>query len=121
MKRLHPSLRKMNAQCSGISHHMMFSTQYVVEMMQMVEKHHRNKKPFFQLFIESVKEHLNDVTTHSKSGASEYEMYFNYMLQYHSDLVSIRQLNWKNVKHNYDVVNEPNVYNYDFVSIAYYL
>ena len=117
MKRLHPTFRKMNMQCSGISHHMMFSTQYVVEMMKMVEKHHGNK-PFFQLFIELVKEHLNHSPDRSESGASEYEMYFNYMLQYHSDLVSIRQLKWQNVRFDYDIVNEPNVHNLDYISVA---
>lgn len=118
MKRLHPTFRKMNAQCSGISHHMMFSTKYVVEMMDLVEKHHKNKKPFFQIFIESVKEHLNHLPTHSESGASEYEIYFNYMLQYHSDLVSIRQLKWQYVRYEYDIANESNVYNLDYISIA---
>jgi len=118
MKRLHPTFRKMNAQYSGISHHMMFSTQYVVEMMQMVEKYHGNKKPFFKIFIESIKEHLNHLPTHSESGASEYEIYFNYMINYHSDLVSIRQLKWKNVKFDYDVNNEQNIYNLDYVSVS---
>ena len=31
------------------------------------------------------------------SGASEYEIYFNYMLKNHSDKIKIRELKWMNV------------------------
>ena len=122
MKRLHPTFCKMKANCSGISHHMMFSNVFLKEMMQMVEEHHHAKsakknKPFWQIFIDSIKEHLNHDPIYIDSGASEYELYFNYMLQYHPDLVGVRRLKWMNVHYHYDP-NE-NVFNdFDYISIA---
>jgi hypothetical protein len=124
MKRMHPSFKKMNPIYSGISHHMLFSRQYVKEMMQMVEDHHRNKDKdgnyvFWRIFIECVKEHLQYPAENVESGASEYEMYFNFMLQYHNDLVWIRSLKWHNVSSNFDIDNY-NGGDLDYVSICWY-
>jgi hypothetical protein len=89
MLRLHPSFVKM-IQASGICHHMIFETNYVKEMISLVEEFH-NKK-FYDVF-------LSEVSTAEipYSGASEYELYFNYMLANHKDRISIRPLVWKNV------------------------
>jgi hypothetical protein len=97
MQRLHPSFKRMS-EYSGISHHMLFSTKYVIEMICMIEKYHaKSEMPFWQIFIDCVKEHLKYWPEQCESGASEYELYFNYMLQYHSDLVCSRILKWENV------------------------
>lgn len=85
MKRLHPSLRKVHADKSGICHHMMFDKKLVREMMDMVEQHHQNKLPFYRLFIDLVPEE-----NYTGSGASEYEMFFNYMCIHHPEKMMLR-------------------------------
>jgi len=122
MRRLQPTFKKMN-EWSGIVHHMMFSVSYVKEIMQMVEDFHNkdaveNCVPFWQIFIECVKEHLNYSPDAMESGASEYELYFHYMLQYHSDVLCIRKLFWDNIRHNSDLTKcEENL---DYVSVCWY-
>ena len=116
MSRLHPSLKKMVSTYSGISHHMMFSTFYVREMMKMIEDFH-DGGVFWRIFIESVKEHLKYGCDNLESGASEYELYFNYMIQYHPDLVSIRGLKWRNVSSKIDSLD----LDLDYVSICWYM
>jgi hypothetical protein len=51
---------------SGICHHMMFETKYIIELFNMLET----------------------VTETNNSGASEYEIYFNYILKYHKDILN---------------------------------
>ena len=89
MNKLHDSLNRVNY--SGICHHMMFETKYVREMFDLVESdkcHHDGRpKKFYKIFLDSVNE--EDFTL---SGASEYEIYFNYMLLYHKDCVDLRYL-----------------------------
>jgi hypothetical protein len=98
---------------SGICHHMLFNTKYINEIFNIVEKNH--KKPFWQAFILSVNEHLNKNINCTESGASEYELYFNYMYHKHLDIMIIRNLKWANIsKKNFNINNE----NFDFVSIC---
>ena len=120
MQRLHPSFKKMN-EWSGIVHHMVFSILYVKEIMRMVEDFHNKDsvvRPFWQIFIESVKDHLNWSPHAVESGASEYELYFHYMLQYHPDVVCIRKLSWDNVRHNVDITTSEQVL--DYVSVCWH-
>ena len=91
MARLHPTLKKMRQGTSGICHHMMFETRFLKELFQLVEELH--KKEFWCVFLEEV-----DNTHKIHSGASEYEIYFNYMLYYHPDDILIRPLRWANVR-----------------------
>lgn len=91
MKRLHESFIKVDKEHSGICHHMLFETVYLNEIMYLVESKHSDT--FFNIFIKEV-DHVN----FSKSGASEYEIYYNYMLQYHPDKIKIRPLIWNNLK-----------------------
>jgi len=87
MARLDGRFKKQFADKSGICHHMMFETKYVKEIMDRVEANH--KDAFYKVF-------LSAVTELSDSGASEYEIYFNYMVQQHPDQITIRALSWKN-------------------------
>lgn len=115
MTKLHPSFKRMFGQHSGISHHMIFETKYVKEMFYMVQEHHSNSDkylsshPFWKIF-------LNMVTDHDRqfphSGASEYEIYFNYILQYHPDNVVIRPLKRSDVRD----IDFSNKEDYDYVS-----
>ena len=91
IRQLLPSLRKQYPDKSGICHHMIFQTEYVKELMNLIESAHDNK-PFWIIFLEKV-----DKKYYTHSGASEYELYFNFMIQYHSDKIELRPLKWMNV------------------------
>ena len=55
------------------------------------------------------------VTEFTESGASEYEIYFNYMLKNYSDKIEIRQLNWANTN-SLDVDS-----GFDYISCHWYI
>ena len=86
MNKLHPSLKKTHP-CSGIVHHMIVNNNHLNSLMNMVETNH-NGKPFWEIFINMV-----DPIDFPHSGASEYEIYFNYMNIYHQPDIIIRELN----------------------------
>ena len=52
-------------------------------------------KPFWQIFLEKVESWLRHGIG---SGASEYELYFNYVCKFHSDEIEVRELSWENVR-----------------------
>lgn len=91
MKRLHFSFQKQTPY-SGICHHMMFQTQIIVEMFHMVESLHN--KPFWRVFLENI-----DKCHIPFSGTSEYEIYFNFIIQTGRQ-IQIRLLKWNNVQYN---------------------
>jgi FkbM family methyltransferase len=98
---------------SGICHHMMFETKYVKELIDLVENKHGDL--FYNMFIKLAKEITG-------SGASEYEIYFNYILKNHSDHVTIRKLEWADVSRfnmtaDEDFTNIP----YDYVSYHWHM
>ena len=89
MIRLHPSLIKYN-EYSGVSHHMIFHRDLVRQLFDIVEEY--TGDIFWRSFMKCLDpEHINS------SGASEYEIYFNYLLNHHNDKMKIRQLNWEDV------------------------
>jgi hypothetical protein len=90
MKKMHPSLYRV-LNCSGICHLMPMKRQIVNEFISMIERHHN--KEFWKLFLEFV-----EPVEYAWSGASEYEMLFNYTILYHQDLYEIRPLLWKNTQ-----------------------
>jgi hypothetical protein len=100
---------------SGICHHMLFNKKYLNEIFNIVEKTHN--KPFWVAFIILVNEHLKHNVNCAESGASEYEMYFNYIYNNHKDNIIIRDLKWQNIsKHNFKENNYNN--DNDFVSVC---
>lgn len=114
MERLHPELSRITKH-SGIVHHMLFTRKYIDELITMVEKHH--SLPFWQAFIECVKEHLNHNAYFAESGASEYEIYFNFMAKYHMGDMVIRIIKWGNTHRN--AADELEKYShYDYVSVC---
>jgi len=88
MSKLHPSLEKVTRP-SGISHHMIFQKEYLEHLFKIVEEHHGEE--FWKIFLEKVK----DV---GGAGASEYEIYFNFMLKNYKDKIKIRKLDWTESK-----------------------
>lgn len=91
MRRLHPDLMRVY-ELSGICHHMMFETRFVKELFELVEE---ENKPFWVIFLEKVEPWLRHGFG---SGASEYELYFNYVCKFHPDEIEVRELNWENVQ-----------------------
>jgi len=87
---LHPSLRRVDERLSGIVHHMMFSATHVRHLFKLVEEHHG--KPFWRVFLASVIPEQYEL-----AGASEYEIYFNFMAIHHPKEALIRPLNMANV------------------------
>jgi len=92
MQRLHPELTRVY-ELSGICHHMIFERRFIKKMFELVEEKH--DKPFWQTFLEKVEPWLRHGFG---SGASEYELYFNYVCKFHSDEIEVRELNWENVQ-----------------------
>jgi hypothetical protein len=90
MERLHPNFRRATSS-SGICHHMMFQTKYLKQMIKLVEDHHGNKLEFWEVFLTQV-----NPTQIPYSGASEYEIYFHFMVSNYPESIEIRQLNWAN-------------------------
>lgn len=88
MYKLHPSLTKQTNN-SGISHHMMFQTNIITELFKLVENYH--KELFYISFLKCI--NTKDILG---SGASEYEIYFNYLHIYHKNKFIIRELKWEN-------------------------
>ena len=106
MKKLDEDLIKVYANKSGICHHMIFETKYIDELIAHIEKKHNDI--FYNIF-------LKEVIDKNGSGASEYEIYFNYMLKYHPDKLIIRELIWKNTN-----ILETNA-NCDYISYHWYM
>jgi hypothetical protein len=111
MINLHPSFSKVN-NMSGICHHSMFQKYILKELFDTIEKFHKNKK-FYEIFLDSIekKEILG-------SGASEYEIYFNFLLKNFPNKYKIRELSWQNVSNiNFNLNNT----NLDYISCHWYM
>lgn len=119
MARLHPSLTKQ-LNVSGICHHMLFQTNRIKELFALVENYHAttpDPDPFWVIFLKMVSP--NDAI---RAGASEYELYFNYLLIYCKNTFEIRPLQWKNA----NLFNGENKIidfksQFDYISSHYYL
>jgi len=103
---LHESLTRQNHKMSGICHHMIFDKNKLDQLFELVESKHQ--KEFYKVFVDFV-------NPGHHSGASEYEIYFNYILKYHKKDIVIRGLKWENSKHIID--NGKN----DYISVHHYL
>jgi hypothetical protein len=111
MNKLNKDFTKQIPDKSGICHHMMFEKKYIKEIIDKVELNpEHNNSPFYIIF-------LSNVTEITGSGASEYELYFNYIVKEHSDKIIIRKLKWSNIKR----IHFNNNYDDDYVSCHYWL
>lgn len=82
-ERLHPSFTRTHPTFSGIVHYMLFHRKYLKKIFGMVETHHR--KPFWRAFLDCV-------SPEEESGASEYELYFHFMLRVFPHKIRCREL-----------------------------
>lgn len=87
--RLLPGFKRLYPQYSGISHHMLMQRPILEDLMSQVENHHGMK--FWKAFCNCVS---LEALIAGKSGASEYEIYFNFALR-RTDQVEIRSLWWE--------------------------
>jgi len=72
---------------SGICHSMMFNRKIISELFAKVEEHDKTGDEFYKIFLK----HAN----HEHS-ASEYQIYFNFLLIFHGNEIAIRKLKYKN-------------------------
>jgi len=107
MNKLNDELKKTSPY-SGISHHFIFNKILINEMFNFIENKH-NSIPFWKIFIDNVK-------TNEMSGASEYEIYFTYLLLKHRDRIILRELVWDNITN----LSQINKKDYDYVSLHWY-
>ena len=115
MNKLHPQFKKSSDK-SGICHHMLFQNNIVKELFNLVEKYHNDT--FYKVFLKSI-----DKKDILGSGASEYEIYFNYLQIFHKEKIIIRELKWKNINSS-DVVKFiglPHLTDVNYVSWHHYL
>lgn len=105
--RLNIGLMKMFEKRSGICHHMIFEKVYIDELIHTVEQTH--KDTFYNVFLKLI-------TDTTSAGASEYEIYFNYMFQRHRDKVKIRDLVWTNTN-SLSQLNSQ----FDYISYHWYM
>jgi hypothetical protein len=97
----------MNPDLSGICHHMVFDLECLSGLFGLVESY--NDQEFWRAFLR----HVSPGGV-GFSGASEYEIYFNFMLLYRPDLVELRRLEWKNAASLNDL-------DCDYASLHWYL
>jgi hypothetical protein len=79
----------------------MFEKKYINELMNKIEEKHNDT--FYNIFLKMV-------TDVNRSGASEYEIYFNYTFKNHNNNVELRKLTW----YNSDTLNTNT--NFDYIS-----
>jgi hypothetical protein len=108
MSKLHPLFKKQT-NLSGICHHMIFDTNVIRQMFNMVEELH--KQPFWVSFMNFV-----DKNDYEFSGASEYELYFNFVIKFTENYI-VRELKWKNVSYPYEESSDD----LSYISCHYYM
>ncbi len=111
-KELIPGFQKVYPNLSGVAHHMLFQRPVLIDLFEVVESAHQ--MDFWKAFCFFV--NPSDL---NRSGASEYEIYFNFVLL-RTDQVSLRPLKWKNAK---DLKNlgDYKKRKYDYVAFHEYL
>ena len=80
---------------------MIFETKYIKKIFDIVENQHNDT--FYNIFLKMV-------TETNAAGASEYEIYFNYIILNHLNNIKIRKLEWINatkfeLESNYDYIS----------------
>lgn len=88
MLRLHPSFKRILG-LSGIAHYTVFNKAVLQALLSLIELRHGDL--FWKVFLKLVEPEM-----YSHSGASEYELYFNYILQFYPVLIEVRPLPYCN-------------------------
>lgn len=98
MKQLHPSLKRMNNNISGMSHVFAFKKKIVLDLFKLVEDYDNTNKKFWEIFL------LYSNTSNHDSAASEFEIMINFIL------LNYKQ-EYNNVKWKFGIakINKQNV------------
>lgn len=105
ISRLLPTVYKAQ-QASGVAHHMPMSHKVLDSLFTLVEATHGT--PFWKAFLSCV-----DPKERGGSGASEYELVFNFTQIYFPEKFKLRELCWTNASELSD--------SFDFISKHWYL
>lgn len=89
MPKVLPYLKRVTADYSGVTHHMLFQKSIIQDFMAQIEEFHGC--PMWKAICRTI-----DRRELRGSSFSEYEMYFNFCLL-NTDQRKIRALNWRNV------------------------
>lgn len=115
MKCLLPYLVKVAEDKSGICHHMIFNKSIIKDLFKRVEEHYNNindvNKNFYDIFLMMVNESFRN-----GSGASEYEIYFNFIQLFYQNNMKIRKLEW--INNSSTNINNNNL---DYISCHHYM
>ena len=118
----HPMLRRVRPEWSGICHHMLFQRTHVDRLFagtacgRGAARRGRKEGPFWELFITLV-----DPAHYDGAGASEYEIYFNFLQLEVPQEIVIRGLRWANANAAALDSDPAALATYDYVSCHYYL
>lgn len=102
-------MKEMYHGSTAVCHHMMFNGKILKEI-----RSHAKDKPFWQLFMQAVKPEF-----FKTSGASEYELYFQYVSNFHD--FQVRPLKFINTGEKQEALDALKTEAYDFVSVHAYL
>lgn len=111
MNRLIPGLNRVFPNYSGICHHMIIQRDVLDDLFRTVQNYHHTE--FWKAFCLCVDQ--NDL---HQSGASEYEIYFNFLFS-RTNQAKIRNLKWKNVESIQKIDSYKK--HFDYVSCHSYL
>jgi hypothetical protein len=114
MNYLHHSFNKV-LPFSGICHHMIIERKIIKEIFEIVEKKHNT-----DFWISFMKCTVIDNEKSEPSGASEYEIYFNYIFKNYPNNYIIRNLKWKNSSKLNLLLNDKKE-GYNYVSYHFYM
>ncbi len=107
MNQLHPQLKRVRVNESGICNFMPMFLPFVQELFDFVK--HNQQKLFDEVFIDSIDIREN-------SGASEFEIYYNYLLTFHPDKVHSQMLTMDNSSSQLPDKSA----NFDIISVHWY-
>ncbi len=111
-RRLLPYLHKVFPAFSGICHHMLMQKCVLDDLHKAIQTRH--SLPLWKAFLRCI-----DKSDLFGSGASEYEIYFNYA-HIRSDQFKIRQLQWKDIS-AVSAIDNFKKYGYHYVCAHAYL
>lgn len=97
-KRLLPTWKRMFPAFSGITHHMLIQKEVLIDLFNRIENLHETQ--CWMVLIQCI--NIEHVFKHPGSCLSEYEIYFNFMVDA-TDQAHIRELKWKNSPHLHDL------------------
>lgn len=105
-----PELKKVHRNFSGITHHMLFQKEILVDLFNHIYAYH-GEEPWVIMARHVAMDSDNRIIG---SGMSEYEIYFNFAFS-RTNQVKIRHLKWANCK-EYEI-NQYRRRGYDFVAV----